>query len=134
MQIDPNMRKGTFVDWLQMNFLELEPTQVTAELEVRPEMMQPWQILSGGVLMSFADFIASAGVIRSLEEGYGFSSIELKMNFIKAVRNGKITGKGRCLHTGKSTSVWEVEIYDDKNQLAAMATTSIMILPPKNRT
>lgn len=128
MRVDPAIIKGTFVDLLKIKFLEIGPDFAQAELELRPDLMQPWGLLHGGVLMSLADTIASAGLVRSLEEGYGFSTIELKMNFIRAVKGGKVIARARCLHTGKSTSVWEVDINDDKNNLVAKATTSFMIL------
>src|SRR6266545_2194685 len=119
MRIDPSIIKGTFVDLLKINFLEIEPTSAKAELAVRREVMQPWGLLHGGALMTLADTVASAALVRGLEDGYGFSTIELKMNFIRAVKEGKVVALAKCLHTGKSTSVWEVEIYDGSNNLVA---------------
>lgn len=128
MKVDPSLVKGTFVDLLGIEFLELRPGYCKAVLSMREDLKQPWGPLHGGVIMGLADTVASAGLVVSLQEGQGFSTIELKINFLRIVKGGRIKAEARCLHQGKRTSVWEIDVLNEENLLVAKATTSLMIL------
>lgn len=122
------MVKGTFSDLLGIKILELRPGYCKGELSIRDNLKHPGGFLHGGVLMSLADTVASAGLVASLEDGQGFSTIELKINFLRVVKGGRVMAEARCLHQGRRTSVWEVDVFNEENLLVAKATTSLMVL------
>jgi acyl-CoA thioesterase len=101
------------------------------ELPLRKEFMNDRDTLQGTVLFALLDavtFVASRTLVRSRGE-VDFHQ-EMKLNFIKAVREVKqtIRARGRALHRGRSTAVVEGEVYDQRGDLVAKALGTIAIL------
>ena len=101
------------------------------EPPLREESMNDRKTLQGTVLFALLDavtFIASSTLQRSRGE-VDFHQ-EMKLNFIKAVREVEqtIRARGRALHRGRSTAVVEGEVYDESGDLVSKALGTIAIL------
>jgi acyl-CoA thioesterase len=117
--------------WLGGRILSVSEGVCEMELPLRKEFMNDRDTLQGTVLFALLDavtFVASRTLVRSRGE-VDFHQ-EMKLNFIKAVREVKqtIRARGRALHRGRSTAVVEGEVYDQRGDLVAKALGTIAIL------
>lgn len=104
-----------------------------AELEIRKALMAPNGYLHAGTVVSFADTAAGCGCVRSLPEGAaGFTTIELKANFIGTAREGWLDCRAVATHLGRTTQLWDAEVaHRDSGKTIAFFRCTQMILWPK---
>jgi uncharacterized protein (TIGR00369 family) len=75
--------------------------------------MAPNGFLHAGSVLSLADTAAGYGCVAHLPEGAkGFTTLETKSNHLGTAREGTIACVARATHLGKSTQVWDVEVFD----------------------
>jgi uncharacterized protein (TIGR00369 family) len=90
----------------------------------------PIGMVHGGIPCTLLDSAMGCAVHSTLPAGVGYTTLELKVNIIKAI--GKDTGflraEGKLIHAGRSTAVAEGRLVDAEGKLYAHATTTCMIL------
>lgn len=121
--------RGRFPGLVGMQFLEISPDRVLATLEVREELKQPWGILHGGAIATLLDTVAAAGAVANLERGQQSVTVEIKVNFIGAVRAGVVTVEAIPLHRGRSTMIWESRARDPEGRIVAAGLSTHMTIP-----
>ena len=124
--------KGTFTEVLGMRLLEVGQGFVRGELPVRDILKQPYGLLHGGAIATFADSLVATGTGRFLAPGQTMTTIEFKVNFMVPVKDGTVRGEATALHRGRRTMVWEVRITDGDDRLVALMSTAVMILDPQD--
>ena len=124
--------QGTFAGVLGMRFTHLAPDRVLATLHILPEHMQPWGIVHGGAVMTLADTVAGAGAYMNLETGRETVTVELKINFVGAVRDGTIQAEALPLHRGRTTSIWETRLTDETGKLIAVSLSTHLVLDDRS--
>ena len=103
--------------------------EVDAALDWAPELCTAAGVLHGGVLMSLAD--AAGGVCAFLNlpvDATGTATIESKTNFFRAVRDGRVHGVARPLHTGRNFIVVQTDLRDDDDRHIAQVTQTQAVL------
>ena len=102
---------GAFPGLLGMQILEHEPGRIVAALPIRSELLAPNGFLHAAVLIGLADTACGYGCRSMLPEGSaGFTTIELKANFLGTARDGDIETRARAVHAGRTTQVWDAEV------------------------
>jgi 1,4-dihydroxy-2-naphthoyl-CoA hydrolase len=87
---------------------ELEQGRASGRLDVREEHLAPNGYLHAGAVVALADTVCGYGCIASLPSARsGFTTIELKTNFLGTARAGTIRCDGRLVHGGGTTQVWD---------------------------
>ena len=114
--------------------LTCDPDLVTGRLSVTEPLVAGTGFLWAPVVITLADWLCAAGMRPHLPEGAGFTTIEMKANFIGTVREGgSITGRARPVHLGRTTHVWDVEVADEANgKVIALFRCTQMILHPRS--
>ena len=98
--------------------LGLEVTQtddglVDGKFDVRDDLVAHTGYLLAGALLSVADILCAYGVSTAWPEGAtGFTTIEVKCNFMGTVRSGAVACAARLVPGGRSTQVWDAEMTD----------------------
>lgn len=94
-----------------LKFLAVEPTEVVATLTAR-KIVTAWNgFLHAGAVVTLADSCCAYGTVRSLPaDAVGFTTIELKSNFISTVRSGEVKCIAQPLHQGRTTQVWDAVV------------------------
>jgi uncharacterized protein (TIGR00369 family) len=64
----------------------------------------------------------------TLDEGKSFTTLELKINFLKPVRAGRLVATGRVVKGGRTVGLVECEVVDDNDRLVARAASTCMTL------
>jgi uncharacterized protein (TIGR00369 family) len=114
--------------------LSVEPDLVTGRLDVTEEVVAGTGFLWAPVVITLADWLCACGIGPSLPEGAGFTTIEIKTNFLGTVRQGgAVFGRAWPVHQGRSTQVWDSEIRDEASErVIALFRCTQMVLHPKN--
>jgi uncharacterized protein (TIGR00369 family) len=106
----------------------IEPGRVVMEMNAGPQHANPMGTLHGGVLCDLADAAMGMAYASSLDEGETFTTLELKINFLKPVWTGRLTATGRLVKGGNTVGLVECDVHDDKNRLVARASSTCMTL------
>jgi 1,4-dihydroxy-2-naphthoyl-CoA hydrolase len=115
---------------------DVSASEVRSELPVRKELMAPNGFLHAGSIVTLADTSAGYGCIANLPDGAeGFTTIELKSNFLGTARNGLIECTAKAVHLGKTTQVWDVVVtHRESGKTLALFRCTQMVLYPKKGT
>ena len=89
--------------------------------ELKDFMFNPQGGLHGGVIAFVLDI--SMGHLLYKTSGPG-TTLEIKVQYVKAARSGKVAATGRFLRHGRSISYLRSELVDDKGDLIAYATST----------
>ncbi|WP_314723489.1 PaaI family thioesterase [Enterocloster bolteae] len=118
---------NNFIRYLGAELTMLEEGYAQVEMVTREEHRNMNDSVHGGVLMALADTAAGAA---SKTYGYASVTLEGKMNFLRPVPiNGKpVRVTAKAVHAGRRTGVYECNIYDSDNQLAAMAVYTMFMM------
>jgi uncharacterized protein (TIGR00369 family) len=106
----------------------IEPGRVVMEMNAGPQHANPMGTLHGGVLCDLADAAMGMAYASSLDEGETFTTLELKINFLKPVWTGRLTATGRLVKGGNTVGLVECDVHDDKDRLVARASSTCMTL------
>jgi len=124
---------GTFVGLLGIEIVDIGEGVATGKLEIRPELLAPNTYLHAGTVVTLADTLAGYGCWAHLPDGAsGFTTAELKTNFVGTARSGTLTCTARLRHGGRSTQIWDAEVSDDQDKVIALFRCTQMILYPRN--
>src|SRR5436190_12296005 len=106
----------------------VEPGKAVFELDAGPQHANPMGTLHGGVLCDVADAAMGIAYAATLGEGETFTTLELKINFLKPVWAGKLVATGRVVKGGRTVGLVECDVTDADDQLVARATSTCMTL------
>ena len=88
-----------------------EPGRLTANLAVRPEVLAPNGYLHAATVVALADTACGLATRALLPEGSsGFTTIELKTNYLGTAREGRIAVVATNVHAGRTTQVWDAVV------------------------
>ena len=99
-------------------------------LVVGADHLNPHGVCHGGVLYSMADTGMGAAVYSRLDEAESCATIEIKIVYIAAVREGELTCESRVIHKGRSTAVLESDFHQG-GRLVAKALGTFAVLQPR---
>jgi 1,4-dihydroxy-2-naphthoyl-CoA hydrolase len=87
---------------------------VESRMAVRREVMAPNGFLHAASVIALADTSCGYGCIAALPEGAsGFTTVELKANFIGTARDGAIACRATPVHLGRTTQVWDAVVTNE---------------------
>lgn len=101
------------------------------ELDINPFHFQAYGIVHGGVLATLIDTATFWAVYMRIPESAGLVNIDLKLNYLKPVKNDLLIAKGQAIRSGKSISYAEARVLNTNGDLVAHGTSSLMTLPGK---
>jgi len=102
--------------------------RATIELEAGPQHANPLGTLHGGILCDIADAAMGLAYATMLAEGESFTTIELKINFLKPVWSGKLRAEGKVIKRGRTIGLVDSDVFDAKGSLVARASSTCMTL------
>jgi uncharacterized protein (TIGR00369 family) len=106
----------------------IEPGRAVVELEATERHANPMGTLHGGVLCDIADAAMGLAYAGTLGDGETFTTLELKINFLKPVWNAKLRAVAHIVKQGRTIGLVECDVTDEKESLVARATSTCMTL------
>ena len=123
---------GTLPGLIGIEVLEANKGRLESRLELRGELMAPNGYLHAATIVALADTSCGYGTFVNLPEGAeGFTTVELKCNFLGTKREGVIGCEARLAHGGRTTQVWDATVYDEASgkTLALFRCTQMVLYP-----
>jgi len=112
-----------------MKIKELDWGTSVLEVELEEKHLQPFGYVHGGAIASVMDAATFWAVFPQVRDGMGLTTVEIRVNFLAPVREGRLVVKGRCIKIGKTLALGDATIYDAKGNLLAHGTATMMIVP-----
>jgi uncharacterized protein (TIGR00369 family) len=125
--------KGTLPEHLGIEVTNVAPGELSAEIAIGPHHLAPNGFLHAASVIALVDSACGYGCVVSLPEGgTGFTTIELKANFLGTARDGTVVCEARLVHGGRTTQVWDAEArHEETGKLIALFRCTQMVLYPK---
>src|SRR5271169_2454825 len=120
-----------------LGFDLIDVTEATATFRYQPNErhLNPLGTVHGGVAMTLLDSAAGAAVHSTLGGGCGYTTLETKVNLVRAVRptTGPLLAEGSVVHRGRTVATAESRLVAEDGTLYAHATSTCLILPAPER-
>jgi len=114
----------------------IEPGRAVFEMEADERHHNPMGTLHGGIYCDLADAAMGFAYAATLGEGETFTTVELKINFLRAVRKATLTAEAKVVKAGSTVGYVECDVKDHTGKLVARAASTCMKLreaPPTAR-
>jgi 1,4-dihydroxy-2-naphthoyl-CoA hydrolase len=115
-----------------LQILSMTPQGVDSRLAVRQDLMAPNGFLHAATVIALADTSCGYGCVALLPQGAsGFTTLELKANFLGTTRDGAIACRATPVHLGRTTQVWDavVSIEGGEKKIATFRCTQMVLWP-----
>ncbi|MES2525050.1 MAG: PaaI family thioesterase [Gemmatimonadota bacterium] len=124
---------GHFPDLLGIRFTHATAAELRAECPVRQDLMAPNGFLHAGAVVTLADTCAGFGCVVNLPKGAtGFTTVELKSNFLGTARDGTLDCSATAVHLGGTTQVWDAVVtHRETGKTLALFRCTQMVLYPR---
>jgi len=106
----------------------IEPGHAIFEMEADERHHNPMGTLHGGIYCDLADAAMGYAYAATLGEGETFTTVELKINFLRAVRKATLTAEARGVKAGSTLGYVECDVKDQAGRLVARAASTCMRL------
>jgi uncharacterized protein (TIGR00369 family) len=117
---------------LGLELIAVAPDEVRARVPVRPEILQPFGLVHGGVYAAIAESLASVGTAAVvLEQGMTAMGMSNSTTFLRSIAAGTVHARAVPRHRGGTTWVWDVEITDDAGSVCAVSRVTIAVRPAR---
>ncbi len=122
--------EGKLPGWLGLEITAVDAGLVEGRFPVRPELVAHTGYLLAGAVLSVADILCAYGVSTAWPEGAsGFTTAEVKCNFVGTAVEGAVLCRAELLHGGRMTQVWDAKMTNETTGrlMAAFRCTQIIL-------
>src|SRR5438270_8637982 len=121
MEAFSELGAGRLPGHLGVRVLEAGGGRARAELDVEAHHLAPNGYLHAGAVVALADSACGYGCWSSLPEGAsGFTTIELKTNFLATALEGTVHVESRRVHAGRTTQIWDATVSREDGSMLAL--------------
>ena len=115
---------------LGMQFDEVEHGRVVMSLATQPDFANPLGSTHGGIAATLLDSVMGCAVHTTLDAGVGYTTLELKVNYIRTVPvdGRRLSAEGAVVHVGRRVATAEGRVLDERGKLVAHGSTTCMVL------
>ena len=122
---------GRLPGFFGVEITHIEHGATETRLDLRPEHLAPNDFLHAGTVITLADTSCGMGCLASLpENAVGFTTVELKTNFLATARDGALRCSARLVHGGGRTQVWDATVMREADErVVALFRCTQFLLP-----
>jgi uncharacterized protein (TIGR00369 family) len=113
---------------LGVELVEAGGGRCTMRMEAGEQHSNPMGTIHGGIICDLADAAMGMSFFSTLEDGESFTTLELKINFLRPFWTGTLVAHGEVVSRGKTVGLTECRVVDDRERLIAHATSTVMAL------
>lgn len=122
-----------FPGYLGVELDSLEPGRALLGLDVRQELLQLQGVMHGGAIASLIDTAVAFAIISVSEPQDRFTTVEMKVNYLSAIREGRAVADARLIRDGRRIIVAECDVFDSGGRLAAKGLLTYIRLNERPR-
>jgi uncharacterized protein (TIGR00369 family) len=114
---------------MQFELAEAEPGRVVFTCQPDESAYNPIGAIHGGLVCTLLDSVVGCALHSTLPQGKGYTSIEIKVNYLKAVRvsSGLLTATGTVVKSGARVGFTEGVVTDAKGAVVATASSTLLV-------
>lgn len=119
-----------FMELLGIRIASVEPGSVSFEFEPAEFMYSPLGNVHGGIVTVLLDTAMGCSFHTTLPAGVGYTTLELKVNFVRPVTaaSGTLRAEGHVVHAGSRVATTDARLTDRQHRMHAHATSTLLIL------
>jgi uncharacterized protein (TIGR00369 family) len=122
--------EGRFPGYIGFRVVAVAEGRVEAEFDVQPHHLAPNGYLHAGTIVTLADTACGYGVRTTPPPGStGFTTIELKSNFLGTALEGTLRCVATIVHGGRTTQVWDAVVTAGERTVALFRCTQLILYP-----
>ena len=112
-----------------IELVAVDPRRVTMRMPADECLYNPIGTVHGGALATLLDSVMGCAVHSLVEAGRGYTTLEIKVNYLRAVTvgSGLLTATGEVVHAGRQQAVAEGRVHDARGRLCASASTTCLL-------
>ncbi|MEQ1604455.1 MAG: PaaI family thioesterase [Pyrinomonadaceae bacterium] len=123
-----SVAENELMQFLGVKIVEATGERVVLTMEVTPKVHQYVGIMNGGVSLYLCETAASIGVVAGADlTKVTPVGIEINANHLRAVSKGVLTVEATPVHSGRTMSVWKIEITNEKGKLVCTSRLTMLI-------
>jgi uncharacterized protein (TIGR00369 family) len=111
-----------------MRLVAIEPGRARFEIDADHRHHNPMGTLHGGILCDIADSAMGMAYASTLGEGESFTTLELKINFLRPIVSARLTAEGTIVQQGRTAGLAECSVTDERGRLIAKASSTCLTL------
>jgi uncharacterized protein (TIGR00369 family) len=115
-------------DLIGIELVEAGGGECTMRLEAGEQHSNPMGTIHGGILCDLADAAMGMAFFSTLDHGESFTTLELKINYLRPFWTGTLLAHGKVVSRGKTVGLTECRVVDAEDRLIAHATSTCMAL------
>ncbi len=114
---------------LGMRPVRVDEGSVSFSVAPQPDFANPLGTVHGGICATLLDSVMGCAVHTTLPAGVGYTTLELKVNYIRAVQtnDAELTGVGEIIHVGGRTATAEGKVFSADGRLVAHGSTTCIV-------
>ena len=125
-----NALESAFDSLLGVEWLDDDPADARARVAVRPQLLQPFGLLHGGVMSTLIEGVCSrATALAVLDEGMAAMGQGIDVSFLRPITEGHAEVRAVARHRGRTTWVWDAEVLDAEGRPCALGRMTIAVRP-----
>ena len=121
-------RKAPIGDLIGFSIAEAGEGRAVVTMQTGPQHFNPMGTLHGGVLCDIADTAMGFAFASTLGPGESFTTVELKINYLRPVREARLRAEGRVVQRGRTVGYTECEVTDENGKLVAKSSSTCLVL------
>jgi uncharacterized protein (TIGR00369 family) len=127
---DAQVKPQHFDELIGTEWLSEEPDDARVRLPVRDELRQPFGLMHGGVMSTLVESVCSRATAGAVwRDGMAAMGQSIDVSFIRPVTEGTVEVRAKARHRGRTTWIWEAEVFNDEGKLCALARMTIAVRP-----
>jgi uncharacterized protein (TIGR00369 family) len=120
--------RNPFWSLLGMELMEIKKGWAKVRLPFNDKLTNAVGLVHGGAIFSPADSAVGMALIGLIGRDENISTLEMKINYLKPVRESAIIAEAKIVHKGTQTAIGDVEVRDENNALIAKGLATYMIV------
>ena len=127
--VDGEVEQPPIGHLLGMRVVDVEHGRAVFTLTPDESMYNPIGVVHGGIVCTLLDSALGCALHTTLPAGKGYTSVEIKVSYLKAVRpsSGLLTATGRVVRVGSRVGFTEGEVVDASGAVVATATSTLLV-------
>tara|TARA_R110001592_G_scaffold363221_3_gene681764 strand:+ start:160496 stop:160915 length:420 start_codon:yes stop_codon:yes gene_type:complete len=122
--------KNTLMETLGIEFTLVEKGHMEATMPVDSRHHQPYGLMHGGASLALAETVGSSGSAMYVDiKKNAVVGIQMSCNHLRGVKSGTVTAVGKIIHAGRSTHLWDIEVFNEDKKLVSTFRLTNFIKP-----
>ncbi len=126
--VGKQLRHAPVADLVGFQVTEAENGRAAVRFRAGPQHANPLGTLHGGILCDVADAAMGYAFASTLAEDESFTTIELKINFLRPVWSAQLLAEAKVAHRGRTVGYVECDVTDERGRVIAKSASTCMVL------